>query len=135
MVITHTANEEYSFTQWEDATGSLSGTDSVELTKLYLSKELGFLTDAGEQKMTAAYESFCGANREDTFQYYRQEIQIEGFKERTMYIKNNVGEPPSCWVSSYGYLVASLLLVNVPYRHWLEGKTRVVRHTIIKKIA
>ncbi|CAM9205924.1 unnamed protein product, partial [Ectocarpus fasciculatus] len=81
MVITHTADEEYSFTQWEDATGVLSGTDSVELTKLYLSKELAFLTDAGEQRMTAAYESFCAANRRDVHQDYNREIRIEGFKE------------------------------------------------------
>lgn len=112
----------------------LPGTDSVEeLAKLYLSKELGFLTDAAEQKMTAAYESFCAANRRDLFQNYQQEIHIKGFKELSMWIKN-LGEP-SCWVSSYGYLVASLLLVNVPYRHWLDWKTGIIRLTITKKIA
>ncbi|CAN0503614.1 unnamed protein product [Ectocarpus sp. 12 AP-2014] len=55
----------------------------------------------------------------------------QGFKELSMWIKN-LGEP-SCWVTSYGYLVASLLLVNVPYRHWLDWKTGIVRLTITKK--
>ncbi|CAM9911888.1 unnamed protein product [Ectocarpus sp. 12 AP-2014] len=100
-VVTHSANEEYHFTHWEDATGPLLGTDSVRLTKLHLSKELGFLTDAAEQQLLAAYGSFCAANRRDVFQTYKKELQLEGFKERIMCFRN-VDEAP-CWVSSCGY--------------------------------
>ncbi|CAN0289392.1 unnamed protein product, partial [Ectocarpus sp. 12 AP-2014] len=133
-VVTHSANEEYHFTHWEDATGPLLGTDSVRLTKLHLSKELGFLTDAAEQQLLAAYGSFCAANRRDVFQTYKKELQLEGFKERIMCFRN-VDEAP-CWVSSCGYWVASLLLLlNVPYRMCIDWKTGIVRHTIIKKIA
>ncbi|CAM9782720.1 unnamed protein product, partial [Ectocarpus fasciculatus] len=133
-VVTHSASEEYSFTRWEDATGPLSGTDSVRLTKLHLSKELGFLTDAAEQRLLAAYGSFCAANRRDLFQDYNKELQLEGFKERIMCFRN-VDEAP-CWVSSCGYWVASLLLLlNVPYRLCIDWKTGIVRHTITKKIA
>ncbi|CAN0535318.1 unnamed protein product, partial [Ectocarpus sp. 12 AP-2014] len=100
-VVTHSANEEYHFTQWEDATGPLLGTDSVRLTKLHLSKELVFLTDAAEQQLLAADGSFCAANRRDVFQTYKKDLHLEGFKERIMCFRD-VDEAP-CWVSSCGY--------------------------------
>lgn len=133
MVVTHTASEEYPFTQWEDATAALSGTDSVTLTKLHLSKELGFLTDAGKQRMVAAYMAFCAAHCFDAFQSYTKELHILGFKERILCLRN-VDEAP-WWAGSGVYWVASLLMVNVPYRMFLDWNTGIVRHTITKKIA
>lgn len=133
MVVTHSASAEYPFTQWEDATAALSGTDSVRLTKLHLSKELGFLTDAGEQQMRAAYSAFCRAHNFDVCQSYTQDLHILGFKARILCLRN-VDESP-WWVGSCVYWIASLLMANVPYRMFLDWNTGVVRHTITKKIA
>lgn len=121
MVVTHTASEEYPFTQWEDATAALSGTDSVKLTKLHLSKELGFLTDDGEQQMLAAYSAFCAAHCFDAFQSYTTELHILGFKERILCLRN-VDEVP-WWAGSGVYWIASLLVANVPYRMFLDWNT------------
>lgn len=109
------------------------GTDSVKLTKLHLSKQLGFLTDTGEQRMLAAYDSFCADHCSDELQSYTRELLILGFKERILCLRN-VDEVP-WWVGSCVYWVASLLLVNVPYRQFLDWNTGVVRHTITKKIS
>ena len=133
-VTTHTASEDFPFTRWEDATTAvLSGADSVSLTKLHLSRELGFLTDVAEQRLLAAYNFFCAANCSDAYQSYNKELLIAGFKERILCLRN-VDEVP-CWVGSGWYWIATLLLLNVPYRQFLDWNTGVVRHTIAKKIA
>ena len=132
-VVTHTASEDYPFTQWEDATAVLSGTDSVSLTKLHLSKEMDFLTDVAEVQLLAAFDSFCAANVYDRDQSYSKRLNLAGFKERILCLRNV--DEVSCWVSSCGYWTASLLLFNVPYRQILDWNTGIVRHTIIKKIA
>lgn len=132
-VTTHQASEDYSFTRWEDATAVLSGTDSVELTKLHLSKELGFLTDDGETQMLAAYNAFCAAHNFDVLQSYRKDLRITNFKERILCL-SNVGQVP-WWVSTLWYWVASVLLMNLPYRQYLDWITGIIRHTITKKIA
>lgn len=132
-VVTHSANEKYPFTQCEDATAVLSGADSVTLTKLHLSKEVGFLTDAGEQRYDVAYNLFCAANCRDVFQSYDRYLSIPGFKKRVLCVRN-VDKIP-IWVGSCCYGIASLLLLNVPYRMLLDWNTGIVRHTITKKIA
>ena len=132
-VVTHTASDEYPFTRWEDTTPALPGTNSAKLTKLHLSKKLGFLTDAAEQQTLAAYDAFRAAHRFDVHQSYTRELYIEGFKERILCLRN-VDRVP-WWVGSGAYWVASLLMANVPYRQFLDCNTGTARHTITKKIA
>lgn len=131
-VVTHSASEEYDFQRWEDATAVLSGTDSVVLTKLYLSKELGFLTDSAEPRMLAAYDAFCAAHRFDVFQSYSKALLVEGFKERILCLSNAAQLP--WWVNSRVYWVASVFLLNLPYRQAMDWNTSVIRHTITKNI-
>lgn len=131
-VVTHTAAESYPFTAWEDATIALSGTDLVPLTKLHLSKELGFLSEAGRDDFVNAYEKFCADNKKDAMQIFTNKYYIPGFKERILCVKEE-GKAP-WWVGSFGYWTASLLLMNVPYRLLLDWNTGIVRHTMVKNI-
>eukprot|EP00752_Nemacystus_decipiens_P011517 g10226.t1 len=131
-VYTHSAAESYPFTEWEDGTLALSGTDSVSLTKLHLSKELGFLSDAGRHHMQAAYDTFCDENRKDDLQIFSNSFYVPEFKERILCVKEE-GQVP-WWVGSCAYWFASILLMNVPYRAFLDWNTGIVRHVIVKKI-
>lgn len=131
-VITHHAEENYLFTEWEDTTRPLSGTGIVLLTKLHLSKKLGFLSDSGSHHMNEAYDRFCNENRRDAFQLFANKFFVPGFKERILCRKDE-GKAP-WWVGSCAYWLASLLLMNVPYRMFLDWNTGIIRHQIVKKI-
>lgn len=131
-VFTHRAAESYPFIEWEDGTLALSGTDLVPLTKLHLSKELGFLSDAGRHHMQASYDKFCAENRKDDFQAFSNTFYVPGFKERILCLKDE-GKAP-WWVGSCQYWIASVLLMNVPFRMFLDWSTGIVRHTIVKNI-
>ena len=133
LVVTHTATEEYMFERWEDATPVLPGTDEVKLTKLHLSKELGFMSDESRDKFFADFNAFCAENCFDRYQDFTRKMTIEGFKEHVLCFRNASESP--WWVSSGGYWVASILLMNVPYRVLLDWQTGIVRHTITKKIS
>lgn len=101
MVVTYSASKQYLFTTWEDATGELTGTDEVNLTKLHLKKELGFLSETSKDRFFADYEVFCEGNKRDVHQMFSWNMDLSGFKARLLCFRYATVETPCQWKSRH----------------------------------
>lgn len=132
-VVSHQATEGYAFKEWEDKTAAIEGLNEVNMTKVHLSKALEFLTATAEREYEAAFLDFQNRNKMDTHQSYSKPINIEGFKERLLCVSDQF--QGHCLATATGYRIATVLLLNVPYRIWFDLCTGVVRLSVVKRIS
>lgn len=130
-VVTHEATKEFVFSEWQDATPHLNGSDDVNMTNLVLRKELE-VSDAARQRYFEEFNDFCKKNHYDVAQDFCRVMEVEGFKESQLYFRDL--RKPSWWVSSVVYWLTAVLLLNVPFRMWLNANTCVRRQAVVKQI-
>ena len=131
-VVTHEASKVFEFSEWQDATPELSGNNDVTLTNLDMRKQLQ-LSDATRQRYFKEFNKFCKKNHFDVTQDYCRVMDIEGFREDHTYFRDARQAP--WWVSVAVYLLTVVLLVNVPFRMWIESNSRQVQLSIVKRIS
>lgn len=133
-VVTHQAKKVFRFNDvdWHDESPEFAGTDDFLLTSLLLKKDLS-LTEAARERFFREFNTFCKKNHFDVNQDFCRVLDIQGFKENQTFF--SISRPPPWWVSAAVYWVTAILLVNVPFRMFLDSRTRIVRHRVVKHVA
>lgn len=127
-----TGTEGFAFTRWKDNTAPLPSLDGCDMTKLYLSKDYGFLDDATADQHASALQSFKNRTPWDVNMDFSTYVVISGFEERTLCYVDEAGPP--AWVNLPCFILASLLFLTVPYRIALDRHVAEQGHTVHKLI-
>jgi hypothetical protein len=130
---THAGSETYQFTRWQDCTAPLPQLNQqYRLTKLYLSKNYGFLDEAAQQHHDDSFSDFQYRTPWDVHQSFDRDLGIAGFKSRTLCCIDDDG-PPS-WVNLPLYLLVSITTLSIFFRMALDNIKVTKKHGVLKRI-
>ena len=126
-------SQEYVFSRWQDASEELPPLrHDLSLTKLYLTSDYGFLDDQTQADHDEALRLFKQNVPSDVHQDFSNHVSIDGFKARTLCYVH--GSAPPRWVGFCWYVLASVLLLSLPYRLWLDWQVAALNHEMFKVI-
>lgn len=124
--------EEYTFGRWRDETAVLPNLDGCDMTKLYLTKDYGFIDGAAETRHSREFAGFKLRTPRDVNMDFSNYAVIPGLKERTLcYV--NVSGPPG-WVNLPCFIAASALMCTLPYRMLFDRSVAEQTHLVYKLI-